>query len=247
MMALGLGRHSLMCYHRTMRRLILAALGLLLVGAGGRRRPIRWPRRGGSTTPASTRRPSAPRAKRWRSTAWPTPRASCSAAIQLERFRQTADPADLTAARESLRSVDPAPLEYRERARADDRPGRGRSTSTIASAPPPSCSSRRSIGRRCSARRARARARLVGDRARSSRAVATDRGPPADLRPRSSSGCATSSRSTRARRQRATGWRPPPRRAAISSERGRPRWPAGSAPASRRIAAPRCAPTSIGS
>src|SRR5258705_8653108 len=35
--------------------------------------------------------------------------------VQLERFRQTADPEDLTAARESLRSVDPRSLRYRER------------------------------------------------------------------------------------------------------------------------------------
>lgn len=35
--------------------------------------------------------------------------------IQLERFRQTADRGDLTAARESLRMVDPGPLGYRER------------------------------------------------------------------------------------------------------------------------------------
>jgi hypothetical protein len=35
--------------------------------------------------------------------------------VQLERFRQTADPADLSGAREAFRSVDPAPLRYRER------------------------------------------------------------------------------------------------------------------------------------
>jgi hypothetical protein len=35
--------------------------------------------------------------------------------VQLERFRQTADPADLGAARDALRAVDPAPLRYRER------------------------------------------------------------------------------------------------------------------------------------
>src|SRR4051812_7267563 len=35
--------------------------------------------------------------------------------IQLERFRQTSDPGDLTAARQSLRSVDSKSLKYNER------------------------------------------------------------------------------------------------------------------------------------
>ena len=167
--------------------------------------------------------------------------------IQLERFRQTADPADLTAARESFRSVDPPPLRYRERLELTigqaeiALPGRSvrrrrRALRDLA----------RSV-RRARYRRARARSGLVGYRAGSPRPAARQSRSARRSTPASSSACVPSSRSTRDRRRRATGWRPPRAARAISIEPGRPRWPGGSAPASLRIAAPRCAPIWIGS
>jgi hypothetical protein len=103
-----------MCYHRTMARVILAALGLLIfVPAVHAADPLAEARRlynAGRYDAAAAAAREAMGVE-----------GSAGAArvvlgrVQLERFRQTADRADLTAAREALRGVDPKPLKYRER------------------------------------------------------------------------------------------------------------------------------------
>ena len=167
--------------------------------------------------------------------------------ILTEKFRQTADPADLTAARESLRQVDSRPLGYHDRLELTIGQGEvlyfdnrfGAAAEVFETALESVGSARQRGARPC--------ARLVGDRARSSRAVPIVRGPAADSTPASSSACAASWRSTPARRRPATGW--PQRRVAraIPIVRGRRRSQAGCAPASRGTGAPPCGPTSIGS
>jgi hypothetical protein len=100
--------------------------------------------------------------------------------VELERFRQTADPENLTSAREALRDVDPS-LRYNGRlelaiSRAEVL------CWTIGSGPPRLFEARWIVG--CArAGGARARAGLVGDSPRSPRAAAADRGSARHLRP----------------------------------------------------------------
>jgi hypothetical protein len=103
-----------MCYHRTMPRAILAALGLLiLVPVVQAADPLAEARR----LYNARQYEAAARAAREALAVDGLADAArvVLGRVQLERFRQTADPTDLSAARESLRSVDPAPLRYRER------------------------------------------------------------------------------------------------------------------------------------
>ena len=135
--------------------------------------PIPSPRHAASTTRDSTRRPSGRLARRRR-----FPRRADAARvvlgrIQLERYRQSSDPKDLAAARGSLRDVDAAPLDAARARRADRSASPRRSISRSSSA------RRRSSSSRCVERSAllgpvgaRARARLVGDGARSAGADA---------------------------------------------------------------------------
>ena len=103
-----------MCYHRTMPRVILMLLSLLIFGPAAQAAdPLAEARRlynaGQYEAAARVAREAiavdgladAARVVLGR--------------VQLERFRQTADPADLGAAREAFRTVDPAALRYRER------------------------------------------------------------------------------------------------------------------------------------
>jgi hypothetical protein len=103
-----------MCYHRMMPRLILAALGLLiLVPAVQAADPLSEARRLYNAGQYEAAARAAREALAIDGLA--DPARVVLGRVQLERFRQTADPADLTAARESFRSVDPTPLRYRER------------------------------------------------------------------------------------------------------------------------------------
>jgi hypothetical protein len=103
-----------MCYHRRMRRVILAALGLLiLVPAVQAADPLTEARRlynAGQYEAAARAAREAMAVE-----GFADPARVVLGRVQLERFRQTADPGDLGAARESLRSVDPGPLRYHER------------------------------------------------------------------------------------------------------------------------------------
>ena len=234
-----------MCYHRMMPRLILAALGLLiLVPAVQAADPLSEARR----LYNAGQYEAAARAAREALTVdgLADPARVVLGRVQLERFRQTADPADLSAARESFRSVDPAPLKYRERLELTI--GQAEILyRTIGSVPPPSSSRPRSIGPWCSAP-PRTSASWTGGLLRW---IAMPSCAPWRIArlstPGSSNACVPSSRSMRDRRQRATGWQPPHAAPAISIEPGRPRLPGGSARASLRIEEPRCAPTWIAS
>jgi hypothetical protein len=103
-----------MCYHRTMPRLILAALGLVsFVPVVQAADPLGEARRlynAGQYEAAATAAREALAVD-----GFADPALVVLGRVQLERFRQTANPSDLTAARESFRSVDPKPLRYRER------------------------------------------------------------------------------------------------------------------------------------
>jgi hypothetical protein len=103
-----------MCYHRTMPRVILTLLGLLiLVPAVQAADPLAEARRlynAGQYEAAAHAAREALAVEGFADAA-----RVVLGRVQLERFRQTADPADLNAARDALRSVDPAPLRYRER------------------------------------------------------------------------------------------------------------------------------------
>lgn len=103
-----------MCYHRMMPRLILAALGLLILGPAIQAAdPLSEARRLYNAGQYEAAARAAREALAVDGLAEPA--RVVLGRVQLERFRQTADPADLSAARESFRSVDPAPLKYRER------------------------------------------------------------------------------------------------------------------------------------
>ena len=73
----------------------------------------RSPTPAASTTSPSTNRLNAPPAKRWPRR--PTRRALVLGRIRLERYRASADPADLDEARQALRAVDPRALQPAER------------------------------------------------------------------------------------------------------------------------------------
>jgi hypothetical protein len=103
-----------MCYHRKMRRAILTTLGLwLFVPAVQAADPLTEARRLYNAGRYEAAAIAAREALAIEGLA--DPARVVLGRVQLERFRQTADPADLTAARESLRDVDPRPLRYRER------------------------------------------------------------------------------------------------------------------------------------
>jgi hypothetical protein len=103
-----------MCYHRMMPRVILTLLGLLiLVPTVQAADPLAEARRlynAGQYEAAARAAREALAVEGYADAA-----RVVLGRVQLERFRQTADPADLNAAREALRSVDPGPLRYRER------------------------------------------------------------------------------------------------------------------------------------
>ena len=103
-----------MCYHPTMRRLALAALGLLLTAGPVHAADVlsearRLYNAGKFDLAAAAAREAM------------AVDATADAArvvlgrIQLEQFRQHARPEDFMAARESLRAADARPLHYRER------------------------------------------------------------------------------------------------------------------------------------
>ena len=103
-----------MCYHRTMRRLALVGLGLLLMAlpvdaADTLSEARRLYNAGNYDLAAAVAREAM------------TVATTADAArvvlgrIQLEQFRQRARPEDFVAARESLRAADARPLHYRER------------------------------------------------------------------------------------------------------------------------------------
>jgi len=103
-----------MCYHRTMRRLALAAMGLLLTAFPVHAADaLAEARRLYNTGKYDLAAAAAKEAMALDITA--DAARVVLARIQLEQFRQTARPEDLAAARESLRAADARPLHYRER------------------------------------------------------------------------------------------------------------------------------------
>ena len=106
-----------MCYHRTMRSPDPGRAGSVARSRRRRRRPILCRKRAGSTTPATTRRPRGRSRGARRLTAMAdAARASFSDASSSSGFARQRIPPDLTCGpRVAARSVDPVPLEYRER------------------------------------------------------------------------------------------------------------------------------------
>jgi len=102
-----------MCYHPTMRPYVVAVLLLTIAGPAVAADPLAEARRLYNLGQYET-------AERLAREAAAIPARADAARvvlgrIQLERFRQSADPRDLTQARESLRMVDTAPLDAAER------------------------------------------------------------------------------------------------------------------------------------
>jgi hypothetical protein len=102
-----------MCYHPTMRPYVVAVLLLTIAGSALAADPLAEARRLYNLGQYETAEKLA------REAAAIPARADAARVvlgrIQLERFRQSADPRDLTHARESLRMVDTAPLDAAER------------------------------------------------------------------------------------------------------------------------------------
>lgn len=109
---MGLGQ-AIMCYHPTMRPYVVAVLLLTIAGPALAADPLAEARRLYNLGQYETAEKLA------REAAAIPARADAARVvlgrIQLERFRQSADPRDLTQARESLRMVDTAPLDAAER------------------------------------------------------------------------------------------------------------------------------------
>jgi hypothetical protein len=103
-----------MCYHPSMRCLILVALGLLLsAGAAQASDPLAEARRLYNAGQYEAAARAARDAMAVEGSAEPA--RVVLGRVQLEQFRKTADPQDLAAARDTFRSVDPKPLKYLER------------------------------------------------------------------------------------------------------------------------------------
>ena len=167
------------------------------------------------------------------------------ARAHLERFRQTRDAHNLSEAQAALRAVD-ADAACRRRRRPSSRwPWASGCSWPTSSARPPSCSTRprptsTTWGRwRATACSTGGRRRSIGRRRKIPRTARRSTSA-------SSTGWKTSFACSRARPRPATGL--PPRRDpwATPNAPGTPRWRGTCARGSPPIAAPRCAPTSIG-